>query len=187
MKNMKNRLIIIGLCLVLVSPIFIFCINPPSWRSHLHFEPCDIPLEPEVQEFVYYLCYTYEIDYYLVMGLIKTESGFRADAVSKNKDYGLMQINQVNFKWLNENLGITDLLDPYQNIKAGIYMLADLYGKYQSTERVLMAYHLGESGANALWRGGIYKTKYVETVLANAEAFRQFHTETVAAAANTAE
>ncbi len=165
---MKNKLIIIILCLLIISPLIAVCISPPAWKSHLDFEPLSITLDPEVQEFVFYMCYTYEIDYYVVMGLIKSESGYNPDAVSKNGDYGLMQINKVNFEWLSQNLGITDLLDPYQNIRAGIFMLSDLYAKYKTTERVLMAYNLGESGANSLWRGGVHTTKYVAKVLNSA-------------------
>ena len=142
----------------------------------MNFEAYDIPLDPEIQEFIYYMSYTYEIDFHLVMGLIKTESGYKVDAISKNKDYGLMQINQVNYPWLSENLGITDLLDPYQNIRAGLFILSDLYKKYESTERVLMAYNLGENRANALWRGAIYKTIYVDMVLENTTAFKNLKT-----------
>lgn len=169
---MKTKLILIVLCLIILSPLIVVCMNPPTWKSHLDFEPIDEPLDQNIQEFIYYLCYTNDIDFYIVMGLIKAESGYNPNVISKNGDYGLMQINKINHEWLNQNLGITDLLDPYQNARAGVYMLSDLYAKYSTTERVLMAYNLGESGANALWRGGVYTTKYVNKVVSSASELK---------------
>ena len=69
-----------------------------------------------------------------------------------------MQINTVNHEWLQEKLGITDFLDPYQNTRSGIYILRTLFEKYQDTAKVLMAYNMGEDGAKKLWDKGIYDT-----------------------------
>jgi len=168
---MRKRITTISLALLLaVTPIF--SLTPPTWQSHLRFETIDIPLDPEIQEFTYYLADEYGVDFYLVLAIMQTESNYRANLISRTNDYGLMQINRVNHGWLATNLHLSNMLDPYQNIRAGVYMLSDLFEKYGTTERVLMAYNLGESGANALWRGGVYETGYVRAVKENMEELK---------------
>ena len=131
----------------------------------LDFVPLQCDMPQEEQEFLFYLCNGYNIDFCLVMAMIQTESRFDASAVSATDDYGLMQINQNNHDWLTETLGVTDYLDPYQNMRAGCYILRKLFERYQDTELVLMCYSMGENGASRLWNNGIYRTDYTEEVL----------------------
>ena len=93
------------------------------------------------------------------------ESGYNINAISRGGDYGLMQINKINHEWIANNLGLPDMLNPYQNIRAGVYMVSDLISKYGTISSALMAYNMGESGADALMRGGVYRTGYVDKVL----------------------
>ncbi len=93
------------------------------------------------------------------------ESNFTASAVSPTNDYGLMQINQVNHDELTQILGVTDFLDPYQNIRAGCFTLRKLFEKYQDPNLVLMAYNLGETGAANLWKQGVYSTSYTDKII----------------------
>lgn len=129
------------------------------------FTPLDVPLDPELQEFIYYLSYCYKIDYTFVMALIERESDFDAHAISRTGDVGLMQINRINHKWLSEELGITDFEDPYQSVQAGLYILRLLFEKYNDPTKVLMAYNIGEYGAHILWNNGVTKTVYSESIL----------------------
>ena len=107
----------------------------------------DIPLTEELQAFTFYLCEDYGADYEMALALMDRESDYTASAISKTNDYGIMQINKINHKWLTEELGITDFLDPEQNIRCGVYMLGELAEKYDDPHRVPMAYNMGESGA----------------------------------------
>ena len=131
----------------------------------MDFKPLDCPLDSDLQEFTYYLCKGYNIDFPLVMALMSCESNFTASAVSPTNDYGLMQINQVNHDELNRILGVTDFLDPYQNIRAGCFTLRKLFEKYQNPNLVLMAYNLGETGAANLWKQGVYSTSYTDKII----------------------
>lgn len=131
----------------------------------LPFEPLQCGLEGDVQEFVYYMSDGYNIDFTLVMALIQKESEFDPDAISPTNDYGLMQINKVNHEWVTEATGVTDYLDPYENIRAGLFILRKLFERYQEPELVLMAYHMGETGAARLWEKGVFRTPYTEQVL----------------------
>lgn len=117
----------------------------------LDFTPLDCKMPEEQQEFTYYLCTGYNIDFTLVMALIQNESSFDPAVISKTNDYGYMQINQINHQWLTDTLGVTDFTDPYQNIRAGVFVLRKLFERYQDTNMVLMAYNMGEDGAARLW------------------------------------
>lgn len=139
----------------------------------LNFIPLQCDMPQEEQEFLFYLCNGYNIDFYLVMAMIQVESEFDASAVSVTNDYGLMQINEVNHDWLTNTLGVTDYLDPYQNMRAGCYILRKLFERYQDTELVLMCYNMGENGASRLWKNGIYSTDYTEQVLNQQHIFQE--------------
>ena len=135
------------------------------------FVPLDCELPAELQEYTYYLCEAYYIDFDFVMALMYAESSFRTEVVSDTDDYGLMQINSVNHEKLSENLGITDFTDPYQNIRAGVYILRGLFEKYDDAAKVLMAYNMGDYGASVLWDKGVYSTTYTNKVLAKADEY----------------
>lgn len=137
----------------------------------LDFTPLECGMPEEQQEFVFYLCSGYNLDFTLVMALIQHESNFTPDIVSPTNDYGYMQINLVNQQWLTEILGVTDYLDPYQNIRAGVFVLRKLFERYQDTDMVLMAYNMGEAGASRLWEKGVFSTDYTESILTIQEQF----------------
>lgn len=128
------------------------------------FVPLDVPLDSDVQEFIYYLSKGYNMDFTFVMAIIQQESGYQPDAVSNTDDYGLMQINKVNHGYITDEIGVTNYLDPYENVRAGMFILRKLFEKYETPEKVLMAYNLGESGAKALWDKGVFETNYSKSV-----------------------
>lgn len=144
---------------------------PYEYLSDSDFVPIDCGLSEDLQEYTYYLCEAYYIDFEFVMALMYTESSFNADIVSGTNDYGLMQINKCNHAELTDKLGITDFTEPYQNIRAGVYILRRLFEKYDDTAKVCMAYNMGEYGASVLWEQGIYETAYSNKVLAKADEY----------------
>lgn len=128
------------------------------------FVPLDVPLDSDVQEFIYYLSKGYNMDFTFVMAIIQQESGYKPDAVSNTDDYGLMQINKVNHGYITDEIGVINYLDPYENVRAGMFILRKLFEKYETPKKVLMAYNLGESGAKALWDKGVFETNYSKSV-----------------------
>lgn len=145
-----------------------------DWGSgDLDFIPLDVPLNEDVQEFIFYLSAGYNIDFTFTMALIQHESGFQADVISETDDYGLMQINSCNHDYLKETIGVSDFLDPYSNIRSGMFILRKLFEKYETPEKVLMAYNMGESGASKLWERGIYETNYSKAVLQIQQQFKE--------------
>ena len=129
----------------------------------------DIPLRRELQDHIFKECGKYGIDPTIVLGMIKRESNYKANAVnSDGTTYGLMQVNP---KWHSGRmavLGCSDLLDPYQNITVGVNYLGELFANGKSTEWTLMAYNGGVSYANRkVSRGEI--SSYARGVLSNAK------------------
>lgn len=111
-------------------------------------------------------CEQYDVDPREIFALIEKESGFDPGAVSGTADYGLMQLNQSNLTALQAAFGDIDLLDPYQNIEAGIYWYAGIKAQgHGSIEKDLMVYNMGSRGAERQWDQGIYSTDYSRGVL----------------------
>ena len=132
------------------------------------------PLDDATQQMILDKCEHFNIDFAFTMAVIFCESSFRPDVVSYNgTSVGLMQINKINHEWLSEELGITDFFDPEQNVTAGLYMLRQLFEKYEDPALVLMAYNMGEYGASKLWDKGIYTSDYADAVLQQAEIYNQ--------------
>lgn len=144
---------------------FISEVSLDDWVMDDKFEPLKCELDKETQEFVYYLCKSYDIDFTLIMAVIQAESSFKSDLISETNDYGLMQINKTNHEWVTKAIGVTDFTDPKENVRAGCFIIRKLFEKYQSSEMTLMAYHFGEHGAKTLWNEGIYESKYSQSVL----------------------
>ena len=131
----------------------------------------DCRLDDEIQQMIVEKCEEYDIDFAFTMAVIFRESSFKSNVISASNDYGLMQINKINHEWLSDELGITNFLDPEQNVTAGLHMLSDLFEKYEYPSLVLMAYNMGETGAKRLWVQGIYSTDYAEAILQQTDIY----------------
>lgn len=113
----------------------------------------------DLKKYTEQVCDEYNVDYSLALGVIYNESRFKSGLTHLNTngtiDYGLMQINEVNFKYLNKTLGITSmnqLLDDRVGIKCGIHLLAYHKDATGNDSAALLRYQVGE---------GTYK-KYIK-------------------------
>lgn len=125
-----------------------------------------VPIDHDIQAFVIRSCEDLNIDPAVIIAMIDQESDFREDCVGDNGDaVGLMQIQQ---KWHQERmdkLGVTDLMNPLQNVAVGIDYLAELIDKGNGLEWAVAAFNAGATGAN----NGI-GFGYASAVLANSES-----------------
>lgn len=144
-----------------------------SFTAEIPFEECkddgtlyfDVPLDHKLQDHIFALCEEKCIDPAIIIAMIDKESKFDIDIIGdKGKSYGLMQIQPRWHKERMEELGVTDLLDPYQNVTVGIDILAELLESGKSLEWALMAYNGGHSYANRLTAEGRLST-YASTVI----------------------
>jgi len=90
----------------------------------------------------------YDLDPVMVSAVIKTESNFKADAVSSKNAYGLMQITKETAHWAATKMKIADfstemLVDPETNIMIGCWYLDNLKKEFGSDDLVLAAYNAG--------------------------------------------
>ena len=82
----------------------------------------------------------YGVEFFLIKAVIKVESDFNPDAVSKRGAKGLMQIMPGNF----ETLFVQDPFNPLQNIMGGTLYLQRLLKRYAyKLPLVLSAYNAG--------------------------------------------
>lgn len=143
-------------------------VTEPPGRVGFVYYP-DVDLDEITQDFIFVEAGEAAVDYELVIAIIIHESRCDPDAISKTNDYGLMQINQINHVWLAEEYGLTNMLDPRQNIIAGITILAQhsIYddGTDAGLHKMLMAYNMGATGASNAWAKGTYSTAYTREVM----------------------
>jgi len=137
----------------------------------------DIPLSKSNQKHLYDTCKKYGVDYIEALAVMTVEnSQYDPNLKYKNKngtiDYGLFQINNSNREWLKKELGITDLLDPYQNITAGVYILSDLGNRLKGHKKYI-AYNMGESGMKKYISRGNNTTRYSRKVMETYEKLKQ--------------
>lgn len=96
----------------------------------------------------------------LVFAVIRAESNFDKDALSRAGAVGLMQLlpSTADFIAALNKGGITDLYDAEQNIAAGCLYLRYLFERFGGVEEVLAAYNAGE-GRVRVW---LSDTRYSE-------------------------
>ena len=132
----------------------------------------NVPLDDELQLFIINLCEEHHIDPAVVISIIDAESDFDADAIGDNgASFGLMQIQARWHRERMDKLGVTNLLDPYQNVKVGVDYLAELLDSYDgNVAKALIAYNAGQLGAYKYYfSSGVYSNDYSEEVLAEIE------------------
>ena len=135
-----------------------------------HYGYFNVPLEKELQDHIFALCEESGIDPKLVMAIIQKESTFDAGAIGdRGRAQGLMQVQERWHFDRIEELGVTDLLDPYQNVTVGIHFLEELiWLGGGSVEWALMAYNGGHGLANKRAESVV---EYAEIVMSWAEEF----------------
>lgn len=132
----------------------------------------DVPLDEDLQLYIYELSERYNIEPELILAVIGQESNYNASTIGDNgNSYGLMQVQP---KWHEERMtqyNVTDLLNPYENVLIGTDYLAECIAK-GGLEWGLMAYNGGVDHANAMTEQGVV-TEYVEGVMMLAELLKE--------------
>ena len=129
----------------------------------------DIPLDDELQDYIIETSEERGVDPAIIIAMIKRESQFDIDIIGdRGKAFGLMQIHPRWHSDRMEKLGVTDLLDPYQNVTVGIDIMAELLDGGKSVEWALMAYNGGYANANRHIKAGTL-SGYATDVLEFAE------------------
>lgn len=108
----------------------------------------------DYQEIVIEYAQVYNLDKWLVFAVIKAESSFDKNAVSRKGAVGLMQLTPSTARWASSKMKLIDYDDsklfvPEYNINIGCWYLKSLAGIYGGNIRVaLAAYNAGSSNVN---------------------------------------
>jgi soluble lytic murein transglycosylase len=124
-----------------------------------------------ISERVYEESIQYNVDYRLILALMKVESNFRHDAISKRGARGLMQVRPTFAKYTAEHVGINwqgekTLDEPEKNIKIGVHIFSKLIEDFQGVNMALHAYHVGPTRLRGiLYEKKIPQKRYLNLVL----------------------
>lgn len=173
-KEPQSQIIEVGTSVSTVSRSSVNRVTADDFAVDSGFKFYNIKLSADLQRYTYNMCKRYGVPYETMLALMYVESGYNTNSISSTNDYGICQINMCNYYYLNRNLGVTDLLNVYDNIKAGTFWIARYYkswGKYYSGEllerNALNAYNFGDAGyRNYLNNGGTaYTWRYANKVM----------------------
>lgn len=97
----------------------------------------------------------YNVDYRLMLALIKVESNFVFNAVSSRGARGFFQIKPSLARYVSDDVGIQwrgakTLDEPVKNVKFGVYIFSKLVEDFDNLKMALHAYHVGPSRLKSL-------------------------------------
>ena len=140
------------------------------------FVQYNISFPAEYQQYAYNLCKRYGVDYPLFLSLMFHESSYNVNAGANSLYKGLCQVGVGNLPIVGIETE-AQLLDPYNNMTAGIYMLynnlntAKNYSSDIQTQWVfaLNAYNMGVGGYIPVFNSGNIDRAYSTSILQTRE------------------
>lgn len=127
-----------------------------------------VPLSYDLQDIMRTACEEYGCPYPLALAVAEVESHFDMDAVGAVGEVGIMQLNPgpENTYWINlEAETGEDPTTPAGNIICGAYLLGTHMANYGDTEKAVMAYNMGNAGAERAWENGVTSTEHSEKIM----------------------
>lgn len=101
-------------------------------------------------------CEEFAVDPYLIAAIIKVESDYKPDVISKKGARGLMQLMPDTAKWIAENIKMENfdikmLDEPELNIKMGTWYFSSLLKEFDNDTTLALAAYNGGRGNVARW------------------------------------
>jgi len=144
-----------------------YLVDAETWAelSEVPFSE-QVPLSEDLQKYLWEECQDTNCDYCFVLAIMDIETGgtFNPNIISKTADYGLMQCNQC-WKSTFKKLGfiqesMKELLNPYNSIHAGVYLLSQYVHEFGPTEPAAVKYNRGNATSKS-------STPYSRKAMAN--------------------
>lgn len=117
-------------------------------KVELHDE--EMTEQDKVEAYINSKSAEYGLDPEIVKAVIKVESNWQHDLIGDNgQSYGLMQIQPRWHQARMDRLGVTDLLNPEQNVLVGCDLLAELLEKTNGDlDKALTIYNAGHDNGS---------------------------------------
>ena len=118
-------------------------------RKTMYFTPGNVAeLVDKYGDMIKEQCTHYKLDWRIILAMIRQESYFNPNAVSRAGAYGFMQIMPRTGQGLQNELNLEDTKTPANNLTAGMYYYATLVGSFEFTGEekykfALAAYNAG--------------------------------------------
>lgn len=145
-RRRKRRRWPVLLLMVVLAAAAVFCFQEDILRAYY-------PLA--YQDSILKYARMYDLDPYLIAGVIYTESRFREDAVSDAGACGLMQVMPDTGAWIANKIGMPfergTLFDPDANIQLGCWYLQFLFGRFGEDLRAVLAGYNAGHGRVTEW------------------------------------
>lgn len=130
------------------------------------------PSAAQIQEIIVQTARQMGVPPSLALAHAYQESGFNHRSVSPANAIGTMQVIPSSGEWASQLVGRQlNLLDPHDNITAGVAIIAALLRTSDSTDKAIGSYYQGQWSVN---KHGFYDDtkKYVKSVKAHQKRFR---------------
>lgn len=105
---------------------------------------------------------------------------FKESTYNPSAEYdGCVGLMQVSPKWHKErmkSIGVSDLMDPYENMLVAADYLLELFEKYEDLGMVLMVYN-GDSEAETYWSGKSDLSEYAMDIIEMSESLERKYEE----------
>jgi len=141
-------------------------VNANIYTAQANSAPEKITTREQIKNLVSRVSKRHGVDEKLVNALIKQESGFNPNAKSRVGAMGLMQLMPATAK----GLGVTNAMDPEQNVEGGVKYLKSMLNKYNGNVILaLAAYNAGPGAVDKYSGVPPYKEtqNYVKSILSN--------------------
>ena len=142
-SSVKRRVSFCVVCVLLTLPAMFSAAAPAAASGRTALDSADL------RQLVQTISREHGVDPSLVDALVRVESAYDPNAVSRRGAMGLMQLMPATAK----RLGVDDPFDPEKNIRGGVREVSRLIDHYSGNlQFALAAYNAGE-GAVARYRG----------------------------------
>ena len=125
-----------------------------------------------IDEIIHRAARHFEVEPSLIRSVIKVESNYRPDVVSRGGSRGLMQIHPSLAKGIAKEAGVhyrglKDLYDPRKNIRLGTHYISKLMDLFNDIPTAIFAYSVGHHKAKRLLSADKSpRTPYTKRVIA---------------------
>lgn len=185
-KGKKGKVFLGLLLFVAAAAVALYCAKDMLLQQFYPLSYYEIVMEQSEKN---------DLDPTLVYGIIRAESSFDTNAVSRADARGLMQMTPQTFEWVqtmipdSENLTADDLFDPKVNIQFGCELLSLLLSHYENESAAICAYNAGIGNVDSWLENPEYSSdgvtldeipfgetrEYLKRVTQNREMYRDLY------------